>query len=122
MISERVVQVFAPAGADGRGNNSSGIVLAPGLVLTCRHALDGLDGDPEVRLFEGDSSWHVCDVAWVGGEDCDAALLRARDGAALGASGALRLGRLVGQERVGAIRAVGFPWATVVRRERVVID
>jgi AAA ATPase domain/Tetratricopeptide repeat len=122
MISSRVVQVFAPLGAEGLGRSSSGIVLAPGLVLTVRHGLAGLDGDPKVRLLEGDPRWYACDVAWIGDERCDAALLRVREGEALGASRALRLGRLVGQQRVGAVRAVGFPWAQVVSGERIDID
>ena len=107
-VVSRVVQVFAPSGTDGRGRHSSGVVLAPGLVLTARHALDGCDGDPEVRLLSGDPRWHACDVAWVGEGDCDAALLRVRGDEALGAGGALRLGRLVGERRVGALRAVGL--------------
>ena len=121
MVS-RVVQVFAPSGTDGRGRHSSGVVLAPGLVLTARHALDGCDADPEVRLLSGDPRWHACDVAWVGEDDCDAALLRVRGDEALGAGGALRLGRLVGERRVGALRAVGFPWAQVATGERDAVD
>ena len=40
----RVVQVFAPSGTDGLGRHSSGVVLAPGLVLTARHSVEGCDG------------------------------------------------------------------------------
>jgi hypothetical protein len=122
MIASRVVQVFAPSGTQGLGRHSSGVVLAPGLVLTARHALDGCDGDPEVRLLSGDPGWHACDVAWVGEGDCDAALLRPRGMQALGAGGALRLGRLVGERRVGALRAVGFPWAQVATGQRDAVD
>lgn len=122
MIASRVVQVFAPSGTQGLGRHSSGIVLAPGLVLTARHALDGCDGDPEVRVLSGEPRWHACDVAWVGDGDCDAALLCAREGEALGAEGALRLGRFVGERRVGALRAVGFPWAQVATGERDAVD
>jgi hypothetical protein len=122
VIVARVVQVFAPSGAHGLGRHSSGVVLAPGLVLTARHALDGCDGDPEVRVLSGDPRRHACDVAWVGEGDCDAALLRVRGDEALGAGGALRLGRLVGERRVGALRAVGFPWAQVATGERDAVD
>lgn len=118
----RVVQVFAPSGTQGLGRHSSGVVLAPGLVLTARHAVDGSDGDPEVRVLSGDPRWHACEVAWVGEDDCDAALLRVRGDEALGGEGALRLGRLVGERRVGALRAVGFPWAQVATGERDAVD
>ena len=75
-----------------------------------------------MRLLSGDPRWHACDVAWVGEDDCDAALLRVRGDEALGAGGALRLGRLVGERRVGALRAVGFPWAQVATGERDAVD
>jgi tetratricopeptide (TPR) repeat protein len=121
-VISRVVQVFAPSGKHGLGRHSSGLVLAPGLVLTARHAVDGSDGDLEVRVLSGDPRWHACDVAWVGEDDCDAALLRVRGDEALGAGGPLRLGRLVGERRVGALRAVGFPWAQVATGERDAVD
>ena len=122
MIASRVVQVFAPSGAQGLGRHSSGVVLAPGLVLTARHAVDACDGDPEVRVLSGDSRWHACDVAWLGGADCDAALLRTRGDETLGTGDALRLGRLVGERRVTELRAVGFPWAQVASGERDAVD
>ena len=118
MIAARVVQVFAPAGAQGRGHTSSGVVLAPGLVLTARHGVAECDGDPEVRLLGGEAAWCPCEIAWIGEGDCDAALLRTRGGETLGADGPLRLGRLVGERRVGELRAVGFPWAQVRAQER----
>ena len=63
MIAARVVQVFAPAGAQGRGHTSSGVVLAPGLVLTARHGVAECDGDPEVRLLGGEAAWCPCERA-----------------------------------------------------------
>jgi tetratricopeptide (TPR) repeat protein len=72
--AEQVVQVSLDAGTPRRG---SGYLIAPGLVVTARHLLDGLDGPGGLRvarLTGGDLT--VSEIIRPGDEVLDVALLR----------------------------------------------
>jgi V8-like Glu-specific endopeptidase len=54
--TDRVVQVFAPVGSDGRGNKGTGYLIGDGLVLTARHVIENATGPCEVRAL-GHTDW-----------------------------------------------------------------
>ena len=109
----RVVQVFAPVGADGRGRKGAGYLLGDGLVLTARHVITDATGDCEVRALD-DSDWVTATVLWPGGVEDDGALLHV--GGPVGDVERTRLGRLAGGGRV-ACDATGFPSVQLQRRD-----
>jgi hypothetical protein len=79
MDPKQLVQVFTHTGG-GRGKIATGYPVAPGRVLTARHALhgDGATGEIEVRWYnlEGDARrWRPASVCWEGADGVDAALL-----------------------------------------------
>lgn len=112
---QRVVEIFGGP----RGQHGSGYLLAPGLALTARHVVDGLQAT-ELRLLEPDElgfpgrvgEWQKARVLWAGA-DADLALLAA------GAGNKFRelasptaVGRLDGRAPV-PVHAMGFPRALV---------
>jgi len=105
----RVVDVSArkPGGGYAFG---SGYLVAPGLVLTARHVTCGDSGEPyddiRVRFLNDDISL-PSRVAWQGGPDLDAALLRCRPGERPDAP--VRWGRLISSQPGIACEAAGFP-------------
>jgi hypothetical protein len=72
-----MVQVFAPADANGRGYVRAGYLVVGGLVLTARHVIEGAIAPCEVRTLRG-STWVATTVLWAGEEDGDVALLRVK--------------------------------------------
>lgn len=79
MDARHLVQVFAHTGGD-RGANATGYPVAPGRVLTARHAVrpDGATGAIEVRWYNltGEArKWRAARVVWEGTADNDAAVL-----------------------------------------------
>ena len=76
---QRVVELHSGA---AQGLHGSGYLLAPGLVLTARHVVDGL-ATTDLRLLAADEdglpggvgAWQHAQVAWAGGADLDLALL-----------------------------------------------
>ncbi|WP_436532570.1 trypsin-like peptidase domain-containing protein [Actinoplanes sp. HUAS TT8] len=73
---EQIVRISRDAGRSGRG---SGYVIAPGLVLTAGHVVDGLDDPARLhvgRLPGGDLT--VTEIIRAGSTDLDIALLRVR--------------------------------------------
>ena len=105
----RVVDVSArkPAGGFTFG---SGYLIAPGLVLTARHVTCADSGEPygdvRVRFLAGGSPL-PCQVAWQGGPDLDAALLRCEPREQQDMP--VRWGRLIASEPGVACEAAGFP-------------
>lgn len=111
---QRVVEVHGGQ----RGPHGSGYLLAPDLVLTARHVVEGLK-TTELRLLEADelgfpgrvSDWQDARVAWVGADD-DLALLAPtllqRPFRAL--AGSTTIGRIDGRASV-RVHALGFPRA-----------
>jgi hypothetical protein len=101
-----------------RGLHGSGYLLAPGLLLTARHVVDGLE-EPRVRLIEPDEDglpadigdWQSARVAWTG-DDIDLALLTPLSGqpSFRESIGALTIARLGGRVAV-RVDALGFPRA-----------
>jgi len=105
----RVVDVSArkPAGGFTFG---SGYLIAPGLVLTARHVTCADSGEPygDVGVrFLADGSPLPCQVAWQGGPDLDAALLRCAPREQQDMP--VRWGRLIASEPGVACEAAGFP-------------
>ena len=104
--------------AGSAGPHGSGYLLAPDLVLTARHVVEGLKST-ELRLFEADElgfpgrvgDWQDARVAWVGADD-DLALLAPklvqRPFRAL--AGTTTIGRIDGRAPV-RVHALGFPRA-----------
>jgi hypothetical protein len=107
-----MVQVFAPADADGRGYVRAGYLVGGGLVLTARHVIEGAIAPCEVRTLRGSrgSRRRCC------GPARRTATLRCCVSRAAGDVERVRLGRLVGADRV-ACEATGFPWAQLRRRD-----
>jgi len=110
---DRVVQVFAPADADGRGRKGSGYLLGDGLVLTARHVIRDACGPCEVLGLEA-GEWVAATVLWPGEQDADGALLHVNG--PLGDVPGAALGRLGGRERA-LCEATGFPWVQLERRD-----
>ena len=101
------------------GSHGSGYLLAPGLVLTARHVVDGL-ATIRLRLLEADAdglpagvgAWQAARVVWCGSGGSDAALLVPADAAAVFRTppGGVTFGRLDGRAPV-RVDALGFPRA-----------
>lgn len=112
---QRVVEIHGGP----RGRHGSGYLLAPDLVLTARHVVDGLQAT-ELRLLEPDElgfpgrvgAWQPARVAWAG-SDCDLALLAPAPGRRFRVlPGAATVGRLDGRAPV-RVHGMGFPRAMV---------
>ena len=113
----RVVQVFAPIGATGKGRKGAGYLVRNDLVLTAGHVVADATGSCEVRRFATEG-WLTTNIAWPGGEGLDAVLLRVEGGDAdAGHLVPVRLGRFATSDRASC-DAVGFPWAQLDEREQ----
>jgi hypothetical protein len=112
----RVVQVFAPVGREGKGRKGAGFLVCDGLVLTTRHVIEAATGPCQIRRF-GSEPWLPTAVAWLGGDEHDAALLRIEQSDPHAeVVEPVRFGRVVSGERAGC-EAIGFPWAQLERTE-----
>lgn len=102
-----------------QGLHGSGYLLAPGLVLTARHVVDGL-ATTELRLLAADEdglpagadAWQHAQVAWTGDAALDLALLTPAAGAPpfRETAGIATLARLDGRAPI-RVDALGFPRA-----------
>jgi hypothetical protein len=110
---QRVVEIHGGP----RGQHGSGYLLAPGLALTARHVVAGLQFT-ELRLLEPDElgfpgrvgAWQDARVAWAS-PDADLALLAAAESKTFrDLPGATTVGRLDGRAPV-RVHAMGFPRA-----------
>jgi rhodanese-related sulfurtransferase len=112
----RVVELHSGA---AQGQHGSGYLVAPGLVLTARHVVEGLAAT-QLRLLAADEdglpggvgAWQQAQVAWIGDADLDLALLTPAAGAPpfREAAGAVTLARLDGRAPI-RVDALGFPRA-----------
>lgn len=107
--ADRLVAVLA-------GEQGSGVLLTPRLVLTSAHVLnrwvDGVAGPAPRALAVGGrlSTPVTCEVLWTGSDTCDAALLLTeRPLVDAGRLGPLRWGACGTWEPVGGCQAMGFP-------------
>lgn len=110
---QRVVEIYGGS----RGQHGSGYLLGPGLAVTARHVVDGLQ-ETEIRLLEPDKlgfpgqvgAWQAARVVWTG-PDADLALLAVDTGNKVRElPGTTTLGRLDGRAPV-RVHAMGFPRA-----------
>lgn len=113
----RIVELHGPT----NGSHGSGYLLAPGLVLTARHVVEGL-AMMRLRLLEADAdglpagvgAWQSARVVWCGSGGSDLALLVPADAAAVFRTppGGVTLGRLDSRSRAPVrVDALGFPRA-----------
>ena len=109
MDLSRVVDVSARK-PEGGFSFGSGYLIAPGLVLTARHAVCADDGEPydDVQIrFLADDTVFSCRLAWQGGPGLDAALLRCAPRAQPDVP--VRWGQLIASRPGVACEAAGFP-------------
>ncbi|CAL9600020.1 hypothetical protein SUDANB1_05403 [Streptomyces sp. enrichment culture] len=103
-FEDRIVAVLA-------GRQGSGVLLTPKLVLTSAHVIKNAQRVQAISPYATDPV--NCDVIWVGGESCDAALLRADqdliDATLAENLPAFRWGRLATRTPLKECQILGFP-------------
>ena len=116
MIASRVVQVFAPSGAQGLGRHSSGVVLAPASSLP--RATRSTPATATRRCAcSAASRAGMRRVAWLGEADSTRRCCAA-GGRDAGRRRRAALGRLVRERRLQTLARGRFPWARSRRRAR----